>query len=138
MLIDVHAHLLPRDYPADAPECFPRMDPVDGEPARLLTFGPFKFKAKEVFFEAERRIEAMDASGVDVEVLTPMPPLLRYDLPAADGLAIARYVNESVTALCAAAPDRLLGFGMVPMQEPEAAAAELTKIRERARQVDRR
>ena len=30
MLIDVHAHMLPRDYPADAPECFPRMDPVDG------------------------------------------------------------------------------------------------------------
>ena len=100
MLIDVHAHLLPRDYPADAPECFPRMDPIDGESARLLNYGPFKFKASEVFFDAERRVEAMDASGVDAEVLTPMPPLLRYDLPAADGLAIARYVNESV-APCA-------------------------------------
>jgi len=130
MLIDVHAHLLPRDYPADAPECFPRMDPVDGSSARLLNYGPFKFKASEVFFDAERRIEAMDASGVDIEVLTPMPPLLRYDLPAADGLAIARYVNESVAALCAAAPDRLLGFGMVPMQEPEAAAAELATLHE--------
>jgi aminocarboxymuconate-semialdehyde decarboxylase len=130
MLIDVHAHLLPRDYPADAPECFPRMDPVDGSSERQLLYGPFTFKAGEVFFDAERRIEAMDASGVDVEVLTPMPPLLRYDLPGADGLAIARYVNESVAALCAAAPDRLLGFGMVPMQEPEAAAAELATIRE--------
>jgi aminocarboxymuconate-semialdehyde decarboxylase len=130
MLIDAHAHLLPRDYPADAPECFPRMDPVDGSSERLLKYGPFKFKASEVFFDAERRIEAMDAAGVDAEVLTPMPPLLRYDLPAADGLAIARYVNESVAALCAAAPDRLLGFGMVPMQEPEAAAAELATIRE--------
>jgi aminocarboxymuconate-semialdehyde decarboxylase len=130
MLIDVHAHLLPRDYPADAPECFPRMDPVEGSSARLLNYGPFTFKASEVFFDAERRIEAMEASGVDVEVLTPMPPLLRYDLPGADGLAVARYVNESVAALCAAAPQRLLGFGMVPMQEPETAAAELAAIRE--------
>jgi len=129
MLIDVHAHLLPRNYPDDAPACFPRMDPVDGESARLLSFGPFQFKANEVFFDAERRVEAMDAAGVDVEVLTPMPPLLRYDLPTADGLAIARYVNESVAALCAAAPGRLFGFGMVPMQEPELAAAELSALR---------
>jgi aminocarboxymuconate-semialdehyde decarboxylase len=129
MLIDAHAHMLPRDYPADAPNCFPRMDSIDGETSRLLNYGPFKFKASEVFFNAERRVEAMDASGVDAEVLTPMPPLLRYDLPAADGLAIARSVNESVAALCAIVPDRLFGFGMVPMQDPDVAAAELATLR---------
>ena len=130
MLIDVHAHLLPRDYPADAPECFPRMAAVDGETARLLVFGQVRFKARDVFFDAERRIEAMDSSGVDAEVLTPMPPLLRYDLPVTDGVALARYVNEWTATLCAVAPDRLFGFGMVPMQDPELAAAELTTIRE--------
>jgi aminocarboxymuconate-semialdehyde decarboxylase len=130
VLIDVHAHVLPRKYPADAPECFPKMEPVDGETARLLLFGQVRFKARDVFFDAERRVEAMDSSGVDAEVLTPMPPLLRYDLPAADGLALARYVNEWAATLCAAVPDRLYGFGMVPMQEPELAAAELSTIRE--------
>jgi aminocarboxymuconate-semialdehyde decarboxylase len=130
MLIDVHAHLLPRDYPADAPTCFPRMEPIDGETSRLLVFGQVRFKAGDVFFEAERRVQAMDGSGVDVEVLTPMPPLLRYDLPVTDGVALARYVNEWTATLCAAAPDRLFGFGMVPMQEPELAAAELTTIRD--------
>jgi aminocarboxymuconate-semialdehyde decarboxylase len=130
MLIDAHAHMLPRDYPADAPACFPRMDPVDGETARTLNYGPFTFKARDAFFDAERRVQAMDESGVDAEVLTPMPPLLRYDLPVADGLAIARYVNESVAALCAAVPDRLFGFGMVPMRDPEIAAAELATIRD--------
>ena len=130
MLIDAHAHLLPRDYPADAPECFPRMEPVDADTARTLIFGPVRFTARDVFFEAERRIEAMDGSGVDAEVLTPMPPLLRYDLPVADGVALARYVNESTAALCAAAPDRLYGFGMVALQEPDLAAAELANIRD--------
>ncbi|MGY1822224.1 amidohydrolase family protein [Geodermatophilus sp. SYSU D00079] len=130
MLIDTHAHLLPYDYPADAPECFPRMEAVDGETARTLLFGQMQFKAKDVFFDAERRIEAMDANGVDVEVLSPMPPLLRYDLPLADGLSLARHVNEFSATLVQADPTRLLALGMVPMQDPDAATAELAAIKE--------
>ncbi|MFW3169009.1 amidohydrolase family protein [Geodermatophilus sp. CPCC 206100] len=130
MLCDTHAHLLPRDYPADAPECFPSMEPVDGETARTLVFGQMRFKAKDVFFDAERRIEAMDASGVDVEVITPMPPLLRYDLPLADGLSLARHVNEFSATLASADPTRMIAFGMVPMQDPDAATAELAAIQE--------
>ncbi|XRQ10503.1 amidohydrolase family protein [Actinomadura welshii] len=130
MLVDAHAHLLPRDYPAGAPDCFPRMEPIDGDTARLLLFGKTRFRARDVFFDAERRIEEMAASGVDAEVLTPMPPLLNYGLPAADGLSLARHVNEFTAALCAADPSKLIGFGMVPMQDPDAAAAELAAIRE--------
>ncbi|WP_066946368.1 amidohydrolase family protein [Microtetraspora fusca] len=129
MLVDAHAHLLPRDYPEDAPACFPRMEAIDGDTARLLVFGAMRFRARDVFFQAERRIEEMDASGVDAEVVTPMPPLLRYDLPVADGLALARHVNEFTATLCAVAPERLIGFGMVPLQDPDAAAAELAAIR---------
>jgi aminocarboxymuconate-semialdehyde decarboxylase len=130
MLVDAHAHLLPRDYPADAPECFPRMEPIDGDTARTLLFGAVRFRARDMFFDAERRIAAQDASGVDVEVVTPMPPLLRYDLPAAEGLSLARYVNEFAATLCSADRTRLVGFGMVPMQDPEAATAELAVIQE--------
>jgi aminocarboxymuconate-semialdehyde decarboxylase len=128
VLVDAHAHLLPRDYPADAPECFPRMEPIDGDTARTLLFGAMRFRARDVFFDAERRIAAQDASGVDVEVVTPMPPLLRYDLPAAEGLSLARYVNEFAATLCSADRTRLVGFGMVPMQDPDAATAELAAI----------
>ena len=130
MLIDAHAHLLPHDYPDDAPDCFPRMEPVDGTDARLLVFGALQFTAKAAFFDAEKRIEAQDASGVDAEVITPMPPLLRYDLPVADGLSLARHVNEFTTTLCAAAPGRLYGFGIVPLQDPDTATAELKQIRD--------
>lgn len=128
MLVDAHCHLLPKDYPEDAPECFPRMEPVDGDTARVLLFGRTRFTARDVFFDAERRVEAMDAGGVTVEVLTPMPPLLRYDLAAPDGLSLCRYVNESTAALCSTVPDRLIGFGMVPMQDPDLATAELSEI----------
>jgi aminocarboxymuconate-semialdehyde decarboxylase len=130
VLVDAHAHLLPRDYPADAPECFPRMEPIDGDTARMLFFGATRFRARDAFFDAERRIAEQDASGVDAEVITPMPPLLRYDLPAADGMSLARHVNEFTATSCAADPRRLIGFGMVPMQDPDAATAELKAIQD--------
>jgi aminocarboxymuconate-semialdehyde decarboxylase len=130
VLVDAHAHLLPGDYPPDAPECFPRMEPIDGDTARTLVFGPMRFRARDVFFAAERRVEEMAASGVDAEVISPMPPLLRYDLPVADGLALARHVNEFTARLCAFDPTRLIGLGMVPLQDPEVAAAELAAARD--------
>lgn len=130
MLIDAHVHLLPRDYPADAPRCFPRMEPIDGDTARLLLFGDMRFRAVEAFFDAERRIEAQDAADVDAEVLSPMPPLLRYDLSATDGLSLARHVNEFTAELCRTAPERLIGLGTVPLQDVEASAAELPALRD--------
>lgn len=129
-LVDAHAHVLPRDYPRDAPDCFPSMEPVEGSTDRTLVFGTMRFRARDAFFEAERRIEEMAASGVDVEVLTPMPPLLRYDLPVTDGRALAEHVNETTAALCSHDPDRFIGFGMVPLQDPDVASTQLTEIHE--------
>jgi aminocarboxymuconate-semialdehyde decarboxylase len=130
VLVDAHAHLLPRDYPAGAPECFPRMEPIEGSTDRNLFFGPRPFRARDAFFDAERRIQEQDSSGVDAEVVSPMPPLLRYDLPASDGLALARYVNEFTAGLCEHDPSRLLGLGMVPLQDPDASVSELTAVAE--------
>ncbi|NDK30221.1 amidohydrolase family protein [Nesterenkonia haasae] len=130
MIVDAHAHYLPKDYPADAPACFPSMKALPDSTDRQLIFGQMKFRARDVFFEAEKRLEAQDASGVDVEVISPMPPLLRYDLPAADGLALARHTNEFTVELTSHSPQRLIGLGMVPLQDPEAAARELKHVKD--------
>lgn len=129
MLIDAHAHILPSEYPRDAPSCFPHMDPIGGSTDRLLVFGEIRFRARDVFFQAEQRLEAMDESGVHAEVVSPMPPLLRYDLPAEDGLALARHVNEFTSALTDHAPDRLIGLGLVPLQDPDRSADELSRVK---------
>jgi aminocarboxymuconate-semialdehyde decarboxylase len=106
------------------------MAPVDGSTARTLLFGATRYQARDVYFQAERRIEAQAAAGVDMEVVSPMPPLLRYDLAVPDGLALARHVNEFTVQLCSHDPARLIGLGMVPLQDPEVAAAELTALRD--------
>lgn len=124
MIIDAHAHVIPKDYPTR--DGFPVMEPVDDDTARTLVFGATRFRAGEVFFETEKRLEAMDAGGVDEEILSPMPPLLNYGLDAGVGLDLARHVNDTVAAHVRDGGGRIFGLGMVPLQDPDAAAAELS------------
>jgi len=128
LIIDAHAHFIPYDYPDGSPTCFPSMEPIDGEKARILVKDDLRFKASEVFFNAERRLEALDSSGLEAEVISPMPPLLNYGISAQDGLDLSRYVNESVARLAAVDPERIIGFGMVPLQDPDLSAGELRPL----------
>ena len=133
MLIDVHAHVIPGAFPPPPrgcePDAWPAMEPgPDG--ARVLVSGPMRFPARPVWFDAERRLAASAASGVDAEVVSPFPPLLNYRLPPEAGRDLARRVNEYVAGLCAAAPGRIYGLGTVPMQDPDLAAAELPAVAE--------
>jgi aminocarboxymuconate-semialdehyde decarboxylase len=89
-----------------------------------------RFKASDAFYSAERRLEEQERSGVDAEVVSPMPPLLDWSLPGAEGLELCRRVNAFIAELTRTDPNRLLGMGMVPMQAPELACAELERVRE--------
>jgi aminocarboxymuconate-semialdehyde decarboxylase len=88
-----------------------------------------QFKASDAFYSAERRLEEQERSGVDAEVVSPMPPLLDYSLPPGAGLELCRRVNAFIAELIQADPNRLLGMGMVPMQAPELACVELERVR---------
>jgi aminocarboxymuconate-semialdehyde decarboxylase len=131
VLIDVHAHVIPGSFPAVPGGCDPASWPsmsLDADGARLLVSGPVRFTARAAWFDAERRLAASAASGVDAEVVSPFPPLLNYLLPAADGRDLARWVNEYIAGLCAAAPGRIYGLGTVPLQDPDLAAGELAFV----------
>jgi len=74
----------------------------------------------------EQRLKAMDAAGITIQVLSntgPGPDLV----PGADGIALARELNDHLAAAIARHPDRYAGFAVLPMQSPEACAAELSR-----------
>ncbi|HWG02959.1 MAG TPA: amidohydrolase family protein [Trebonia sp.] len=133
-VIDTHAHIFPAAFgPAPAgcdPASWPSTEPAPdvAANAKFLVNGPMRFPAKAVWFDAERRLEASAASGVDAELLSPFPALLNYRLPAAAGRDLARVINEYIAGLVAAFPARFLGLGLVPMQDPDLAAAELAAV----------
>ncbi|QEW03215.1 amidohydrolase family protein [Microbacterium lushaniae] len=128
MIIDAHAHVVPKDYPADSG--FPTMTPVSGDTARDLAFGSFGMRLRDAYFEVERRIEAMDDAAVDAEVISPMPPLLNYTIDSETARSLHRYVNEKLAGLAEAGAGRIHALGMVPLQDPAAAADELTRVRD--------
>ena len=72
-----------------------------------------------------RRIEEMGRQGVARQALSPMPELLSYWLPLEDARALIRYLNEVIAGMIAAAPDRFIGLGAVPLQDTEKAIDEL-------------
>ncbi|MQA11857.1 MAG: amidohydrolase family protein [Pseudonocardiaceae bacterium] len=72
------------------------------------------------------RLAAMDAAGVDVQVVTAVP-IPHFWADAALAERITRQTNAAVAAHCAQVPDRLIGVGVAPLQHPELAVAELTR-----------
>src|SRR6185312_14648389 len=123
---------MPGSFPPAPSGCDPASWPsmVPEGDARLLVSGRVRFTARTVWFDAEQRLAASTASGVDAEVVSPFPPLLNYRLPALAGRDLARWVNEYIAGLCAAAPGRIYGLGTVPLQDPSLAASSLASVGE--------
>jgi predicted TIM-barrel fold metal-dependent hydrolase len=74
----------------------------------------------------EQRLQSMDEAGITVQVLSntgPGPDLV----PGPDGVAIAREMNDHLAAAVARNPKRFAGFAVLPMQSPDATAAELVR-----------
>ncbi len=73
------------------------------------------------------RLAWMDGAGVDVQLVAPWMDLAGYELDGPDGLWLAQVQNDALAALVAEHPDRFRAAAAVPLQQPEAAAAELRR-----------
>lgn len=74
----------------------------------------------------EGRLAAMDAAGIDVQVLSHTQPGVET-LEATDAVPLARDANDLLAAAVARHPDRFAGFATVPTPAPGAAADELER-----------
>ncbi|NEC91402.1 amidohydrolase family protein [Streptomyces sp. SID12501] len=74
--------------------------------------------------DVQARRADLDAMGVDVQVVGPMP-MHHYWADIELAARLTRTVNEAVAVHCAAAPERLFGLGTVPLQHPDLAVALL-------------
>jgi uncharacterized protein len=72
------------------------------------------------------RISAMDAAGIDVQVLSLTFPGVEQ-LEAAEAVAFARETNDLLAEAVRRYPDRFAGFAALPTASPQAAAEELER-----------
>lgn len=74
----------------------------------------------------EHRLELMDESGVDVQVLSVTTPAL-HNLAPETSVNLARLTNDLVAATVAKFPTRFQGFATLPTAAPVEAALELER-----------
>jgi 5-carboxyvanillate decarboxylase len=73
------------------------------------------------------RIAAMDAAGIDLQLLSCSTVANLQMLEPAEATALARIANDGLAEAVRGHPDRLAGLACVAPQDPEAAAAELER-----------
>jgi 5-carboxyvanillate decarboxylase len=95
------------------------------EAAASLEDQPRERVAGETLELGERRLAAMDAAGIDVQLLLLSTVCNLQALEPAEGTALARLANDRLAETISAHPDRFAGLASIAPQDPDAAAAEL-------------
>ncbi|MEU6999690.1 amidohydrolase family protein [Nonomuraea sp. NPDC046570] len=125
MIVDVHTHYVPKGWPdLGWPEA-PRLR-VESEREAMILLGDREFRrVQDDCWNPARRLEVMDADGVDRQVVSPTPVFFGYDRPAAQAVRISKIFNDLALEICA--DERLIPFCQVPLQDPDLACAELDR-----------
>jgi aminocarboxymuconate-semialdehyde decarboxylase len=131
VIVDVHTHLVPNGWPELSGACGGSGWPwlrLDSEREAMLMVGDTEFRpVTAAAWDAGARLADMRADGVDVQVVSPTPLFFSYDRPADQAVKVARIFNDLALEQTAAGDGRLVPFCQVPLQDPEAACAELDR-----------
>ena len=128
--VDVHAHVLIPEVEAlvaDLPGLAEAraLDARRNGPAAQAVSGPMVRERVPILTDVRLRLAAMDAQGVDVQLVSPSPSHYHYWADEETAEKLYRLAGEATAAHCAQAPDRLRGLGLAPLQHPEQAVRAL-------------
>jgi aminocarboxymuconate-semialdehyde decarboxylase len=129
--IDTHTHVLTEETIAllnkEAPKVPVTITPIDADNTVLAVAGVAYRPYPRGGFDLTRRLADMDASEVDVHVLSATPQTYMYDQEPALAAVTSAIQNDQMAAHIKAHPDRFWGIATLPMQDPKRAADELTR-----------
>jgi aminocarboxymuconate-semialdehyde decarboxylase len=74
------------------------------------------------------RIAIMDSQAIDVQVLAPFPPQSYYHAAPEHTVKSSRIVNDGIAEFMARRPERFVGLGTVPLNQPDEAPKELERV----------
>ena len=89
--------------------------------------GPIRARLDDI---GAARIASMDASGIDLQVLSHAPPGTQR-MDADTGVRVARQANDALHEICQSYPGRFAGFAMLPTADVKASADELERCVDR-------
>ena len=131
--VDVHAHVIPHDFPSylggAAPTGWPSMAPAQACHRHVMIDGKNYRTVSDKCWSTPKRLADLDEMGLGLQAISPMPELLSYWLAPADGAQLTRFLNETIGHMVVESAGRMVGLGAVPLQDMDLALKELQYIR---------
>jgi len=120
MKIDIHTHIMPEKMPNWVQKFgygeFIHLEHRNCKACMMKGDKLFR-EVEDNCFKATLREEEMNATGVDIQVLSTIPVLFNYWAKPADGLETSRFFNDHIAETAGLQPDRFIGLGTVPLQD---------------------
>ena len=131
--IDMHAHILPHDWPDIGRKYnvtgIPYLERLDGRTI-IMKDGRFFREIWSNSWDTRARIEDYAQYGVSVQVISTVPILFCYHADSKHTLELAQYLNDHVAEQQRAWPRNIIALGTLPMQDTDLAIDEMRRIRE--------
>src|SRR3954470_14954960 len=131
MKIDLHTHILPREWPdLDNKYGYPgfiRLEHCDACSARMMIGDRFFRKVESNTWDPARRIDDMDRAGVSIQVLSTVPVMFSYWAKPADTLDLSRLLNDHIAEVVRAHPQHFAGLGTIPLQDPNCGGGDVDR-----------
>ncbi|MBT3787994.1 MAG: amidohydrolase [Alphaproteobacteria bacterium] len=89
--------------------------------------GKFEEFKRQIMDVGSERLEHMDKTGIEYAIQSLNAPGIQAILDTSEAIETAKKGNEKLADAAARHPDRFGAFAALPMQDPDAAAAELTR-----------
>jgi aminocarboxymuconate-semialdehyde decarboxylase len=127
--IDAHAHVVPENFPryigSAMPADWPSMAPAHECHRSVMIAGKNYRTVSDKCWDTAKRLQDLEAMGLELQAISPMPELLSYWMQPADAQQLLRFLNDEIARMVADSGGHLVGLGAVPLQDMELALREL-------------
>lgn len=129
--IDIHTHILPEKWP-DLKEKYSyggwiRLEHHKPCCARMMIDNKFFREVEDNTWDPQTRMHECDKHGVGVQVLSTVPVMFSYWAKPAHAHDLSMLLNDHIAGVVHKYPDRFIGLGTVPLQDPKLAVRELER-----------